>query len=62
MWDRCFEKILRCLSVEYCDQSTVNDASGPLKKIQPHFENFRQAYTPFEALSLDESLLDSKCD
>jgi hypothetical protein len=58
---RCFEKILRCFSVEYCDQSIEKDASGPLKKIQPLFDsllnNFRQAYTPYEALSLDESLL-----
>ncbi|XP_025421253.1 piggyBac transposable element-derived protein 4-like [Sipha flava] len=61
MSGRRFEKILRCFSVEYCDQSTENDPNDPLKKIQPLFNsllnNFRKAYTPYEALSLDESLL-----
>lgn len=61
MSGRRFEQILRCFSVEYCDQENESTSNDALEKISPIFKmllnNFQLAYIPYESLSLDESLL-----
>lgn len=59
MSGRRFEKLCRCFSVEYANDT--NPLVGPMKKLYPVFDmliqNFQKSYFPDENLSLDESLL-----
>lgn len=59
MSGRRFEKLLRCFSVEFADNT--NSLVRQMKKNYPGFDlliqNFQKSYFPDESLSLDESLL-----
>lgn len=50
--------MLRCFSVEYCDQERIHFSSDPLQKINPISKiltnNFQQAYVSNEGFSLNE--------